>query len=187
LTLPLAGIVMVGLAGRKMSKHSAIAGLCVSLVLLGLLIACGGGSTPPPVVGVTVSGTPTSLFPNNTGWSPVQTAQFTATVTNASNTAVTWSLTATGTSCPADPTQPSICGSLSSKTSNPATYTAPTLVAGLPGSVTVTATSQDDPTKTAMATVTIKPPTVPGSYPLTVTATEGPTQNTTAKFTLTVQ
>ena len=50
LTLPLAGIVMVGCAGRRISKHITVAGLGVSLVLLGLLLACGGGgnSTPPP-------------------------------------------------------------------------------------------------------------------------------------------
>src|ERR1019366_6413053 len=101
---------------------------------------------------------------------PPQTATFTPTVNNTSNTAVNWSLTST-VSCTGTPNP---CGSITGAT-------------GLPGSVTVTATSQADSTKTATATVTIKPTTVPGSYPLTVTATEGPTQNTTAAFTLTVQ
>jgi subtilase family serine protease len=177
LTLPLAGIVMVGLAGRKMSKHSAIAGLCVSLALLGLLIACGGSN--PPVT-ISVSPAVATVFasgPAADNWPP-QTATFTPTVNNTSNTAVNWSLTST-VSCTGTPNP---CGSITGDV-----YTAPTAATGLPGSVTVTSTSQADSTKTATATVTIKPTTVPGSYPLTVTATEGPTQNTTAAFTLTVQ
>ena len=176
LTLPLAGIVMVGLAGRKMSKHAAIAGLCASLALLGLLIACG--SNPPVTISVSPAGA--TVFANGPaadGWPP-QTATFAPTVNNTSNTAVNWSLTSS-VSCTGTP---SPCGSITG-----GAYTAPTAAAGLPGSVTVTATSQADSTKTATATVTITPTTVPGSYPLTVTATEGPTQNTTLKFTLTVQ
>jgi subtilase family serine protease len=178
LTLPLAGIVMVGLAGRKMSKHSAIAGLCVSLALLGLLIACGG-SNPPVTISVSPAGaTVFASGPAADNWPP-QTATFTPTVNNTSNTAVNWTLTST-VSCTGTPNP---CGSITSG----GVYTAPTAATGLPGSVTVTATSQADSTKTATATITIKPTTVPGSYPLTVTATEGPTPNTTAAFTLTVQ
>src|SRR5208283_4634912 len=88
LSLPLAGIVMVGCAGRRISKHIAVASLCVSLVLLGLLLACGGGGNstppPPPPIVVTVGpGVPANLFPNDAAdnW-PLQSAQFTATVTN---------------------------------------------------------------------------------------------------------
>jgi subtilase family serine protease len=177
LTLPLAGIVMVGLAGRKMSKHSAIAGLCASLALLGLLIACGG-SNPPVTISVSPAGaTVYASGPAADNW-PHQTATFTPTVNNTSNTGVNWTLTST-VSCTGTPNP---CGSITGDV-----YTAPTAALGLPGSVTVTATSQADTTKTATATVTIKPTTVPGSYPLTVTATEGPTQNTTAAFTLTVK
>jgi hypothetical protein len=171
LTLPLAGIVMVGFAGRKMSKHSAIAGLCVSLALLGLLVACG--SSNPPVT-ISVSPTAATVFasgPAGDGWPP-QTATFMPTVNNTSNTAVNWSVTPATNG-----------GSITSG----GVYTAPTAAAGLPGSVTVTATSQADTTKTAMATVTITPTTVPGSYSLTVTATEGPTSHTTSAFTLTVK
>jgi hypothetical protein len=178
LTLPLAGIVMVAFAGRKMSKHSAIAGLCISLALLGLLVACGG-SNPPVAISVTPAGaTVFASGPAGDNWPP-QTASFTPTVTNSSNMAVNWSLSST-VSCTGTP---SPCGSITSA----GVYTAPTAAAGLPGSVTVTATAQADTTKTATATVTIKPTTVPGSYPLTVTATEGPTQNTTSVFTLTVK
>jgi len=177
LTLPLAGIVMVGFAGRKMSKHSAIAGLCVSLALLGLLVACG--SSNPPVT-ISVSPTAATVFasgPAGDGWPP-QTATFTPMVAHTSNTAVNWSLTSS-VSCTG---VPSPCGSIPG-----GVYTAPIAAVGLPGSVTVTATSQADITKTATATVTITPTTVPGSYPLTVTATEDTTQNTTSSFTLTVK
>ena len=170
LTLPLAGIVMVGFAGRKMSKHSAIAGLCVSLALLGLLVACGS-SNPPVAVSVSPAGaTVFASGPPADNWPP-QTATFTATVTHTSNTAVNWSVT------------PANGGSIPSG----GVYTAPTAAVGLPGSATITATSQADTTKTATATVTITPTTVPGSYQLTVTATEGPTSNTTSAFTLTVK
>jgi hypothetical protein len=163
LALPLAGIVMVGLAGRKISKYSAIAGLCVSLGLLGLLFACGGGggSSPPPATNVTVSaGVPASVFPNDAadGW-PSQTAQFTATVTNNSNTAVTWAV---------------VGGSANGTISASGLYTAPTAVAGLPPAVTVTATSVAAPTASGYGQETLYAATVPGTYNnIFVTATEG--------------
>ena len=171
LTLPLAGIVMAGFAGRKVWKHSAAVGLCLSLILLGLLIACGGSSTPPIVV--SVSGAPTSVFPNNTGWTPVQTAQFTATVTNTSNTAVTWAVTTPNG------------GSIDQN----GLYTAPTVAAGLPTAVTITATSQADSTKSASASETLKPATIPGTYAVTVTVTDTAAnpQTQTLPVTLIVQ
>jgi subtilase family serine protease len=156
LTLPIAGVVVVGLAGRKMSKYSVIVGLCVSLGLLGFLVACGGGSNP---VSVTVSPSTASLWPNDTadGW-PSSTQAFTATVSNTSNTAVTWSIS---------PSEGSIDSS--------GTYTAPTVVAGLTSPVTVTATSQADSTKTATATITLKTATIPQTYSVTMTAIEATT------------
>ncbi len=173
--LPLAGIVMVGFAGRKMSKYSAIVALCASLVLLGLLVACGSSNTP--AVGINVSPSGATVFASEpTGdpaqWPP-QTATFTATLTNTTNTAVTWAVTTTNG------------GSITSG----GVYTAPTAAAGVPGSATVTATSAADSTKVASATVTITPTTVPGTYPIAITATEGPTQvnPTPASFNLVVQ
>ncbi len=165
LALPLAGIVVVGFAGRKVSKHSAAAGLGVSLILLGLLVACGGPSTPPPIA-VSVSGTPTSLYPNYSDW-PSQTAQFTATVTNTTNTAVTWAVTTPNG------------GTISSS----GLYTAPTVPAQgaqrPPASVTITATSQADTTKVGTATENLLPATSPGTYTVTVMAAEGTTQEST--------
>ena len=171
LTFPLAGIVMVGLAGRKISRYSAIAGLCVSLLLLGLLLACGS-STPPVAISVSPAGA--TVWASEPTWPP-QTATFTATVSNTSNTAVNWTVTTTNG------------GSITSA----GVYTSPTAAAGLPTSATIMATSQADTTKTATATVTLTPTSVPGTYPLTVTATEGQppngTSNTSSSFNLTVQ
>ncbi|MGB0115204.1 MAG: Ig-like domain repeat protein, partial [Terriglobales bacterium] len=175
-TLPLAGIVAVGFAGRKVWKHSAVASLCVSLTLLGLLVACGGSPAPPIIVGV--QGSVSSLYPNYSGW-PSQTGTFTATLTNTSNTNVTWGLStsAAGVSCTAASNP---CGSLTA--ANPATYTAPTIAPGLPSSIVVTATSQADTTKNGQTTLSITPATVPSAlqpgqepYTVTVTATEAGT------------
>jgi pseudomonalisin len=170
LTLPLAGVVMAGVAGRKRSRYSMVASLSAALILIGLLLACGGSSTPPPV-GVSVSPSASTVFPNDStdGWPP-QTASFTATVSNSTNTAVTWSLSSV-VSCSANP---SPCGTIDST----GAYTAPTIVAGLPSSITATATSQADSTKTGSARITLTPTTVPGSYPLSIQATESTTVNT---------
>jgi hypothetical protein len=160
LVFPLAGIVMAGFAGRKISKHSALAGLCVSLALLGLLVACGGSSSPPVTVFVG-PGVPAAVFPNNSAdnW-PLQTAQFSATVGNTTNTGVTWAVTTPNG------------GTISAS----GLYTAPQVAAGLPTSVTITATSMADSTKTGSAQLTLKPATIPtqlqpGQQPYTVTVT----------------
>jgi subtilase family serine protease len=171
MTLPLAGVVMLGFAGRKRSKYSMVTGLCFALVFAGFLIACGSSNTPPTAVSVTPEGiTVWASAPAGYTWPP-QTGSFTATVTNNSNTAVTWSVT------------PTNGGSIDAN----GNYTAPAAVEGLPTSATVTATSQADTTKSASAPVTITPTSVPGTYPLTVTATESTTQNTTGSFNLVVQ
>ncbi len=189
LALPLAGIVMVGFAGRKMSKYFLIAALCALLVLLGLLIACGGSSSPPPV-GINVSPTGSTVYPNdaNDAW-PSQTASFTATVTNSSaNVGVNWALSST-VSCTGNP---SPCGSFTSTataTGSTLAYTAPTVAAGLPGSVTATATSAADPSKTAKGVVTLSPATVPGTYIVTLQITDPAAQNQppNLQFTIIVQ
>jgi hypothetical protein len=98
--------------------------------------------TPPAAVAVTVS--PASVILGQG-----QTQQFTATV-NASNKAVTWSLTGVGT------------------LSGAGLYTAP---ASIPTqqSAQVRATSVADPTKSASATVTLSPPTGTSSYKVSFT------------------
>lgn len=171
LTLPLAGVIFVGLGGRKISRRYKIIGLCLMLVLTGLLVACGGTSSAPVVVTVSPASV-TTLWPNLSG-APAQTQQFSASVTGSSNTAVTWAISSGGTT---------------DSISSTGLYTAPTSVPS--GSVTVTATSQADTTKSSSATVTIRTPTPTGTSPITLTVSEGSgagaVQHTTT-FNLTVQ
>jgi hypothetical protein len=72
--------------------------------------------------------------------------QFTASVANTTNTAVTWSLAGSGCTGPT-------CGAISTS----GLYTAPSTVPS-PAQVSVTATSVADPTKSSTAVVTIIPP-----------------------------
>jgi hypothetical protein len=129
LALPLAGIFIVGFAGRKMSRHSAAAGLGLSLVLLGLLIACGGGSsstTPPPVL--------TTVTPSSATVPLGGTQQF------AASTTVTWSIPS------------GALGTISSS----GLYTAPTSVPSggtTPDNITVTATPTTGTAGTAAITI----------------------------------
>jgi pseudomonalisin len=178
LTLPLAGVVMVGIAGRKMSKYSAMVflGFCVALALLCFSIACGSGGSgsnnPPPVMVTVNPGSPASVFPNDAAdnW-PAQTAQFTATVANTNNTVVTWAVTTPNG------------GSISAN----GLYMAPNVAAGLPTSVTITATSQADPTKSGSGQETITRATIPATYSnIMVAATESTTVNS-VPVTLVVQ
>src|SRR5437016_1855415 len=100
-------------------------------------------STSP--VSVTISPTSASLN--------VSTArQFTASVANdPANQGVTWSLTQSGSSCA--PT----CGALSGQTATTVTYTAPAAVPANP-TVTLTARSVRDTTKSASAAITVTSP-----------------------------
>ncbi len=110
------------------------------LLLAACLFGCGGAGTPPPpppVVTVTVVG---PSAPLNTGAS----FTFTATVHNAQSNAVNWSVVEPGG------------GSITAD----GVYTAPTT----PGTYTVKATSQSDPTAsgTALAPVVIPIGHIPG-------------------------
>ncbi len=136
----------------------------IGVALLGLMhcggVAGSGGGAPPPIT-VTVSpGSPPTLFPNNSGW-PAQTAQFTATVSNTSNTAVTWTATSGGANV----------GSISPLGIDQAVYTAPSEGPGLPATVTITATSQADTTRSASQQEVIAVPTF-GIFNIVVTATD---------------
>ena len=98
-----------------------------------------------------------------------QTQAFTATVSNASNTAVQWTVSSGGGT---------IDGS--------GNYTAPATVPS-PAAVTVAATSQADPSKSGAGTVNIQTPTALGTFNVTVTATEGTSIAHSQGITLTVQ
>jgi len=175
LSLPLAGMVLVGLAGRGVPRRYKVVGLCLTLALTGFLVACGGGgggSTGPPPISVTVSPNPVNnLYPSLNG-APPQTQQFTATVHNSSNQSVTWTVAGGAANGTIDAT---------------GLYTAPAAVPA--GAVTVSATAQADATKSGNATVNIKTPTAPGTSVITVTVTEAtqPQAQHTATFKLTVQ
>ena len=103
-----------------------------------------------------------TLYPSLSG-APAQTQQFTATVTNSTNTAVTWSVTG---------------GSGNGTISATGLYTAPVTLPS-PAAVSVVATSQADATKSGSATVNLLTPTPTGTFPITVTVTEGTLMHTT--------
>jgi len=162
MSLPLAGVLLVGLTGRKLKRAYKIAGISLMLILAAFLVACGGSSSPPPVV--TVSPTSASLWPSLSG-APAQTQQFTASVTNTSNTAVTWTASA---------------GTIDSSGLFTAPATVPT------GAIAIAATSQANSSSSGTASVSIKTPTPAGTNPVTLSTAQGsgPSQSTT--FNLTV-
>src|SRR5467141_770949 len=127
-------------------------------------------STSP--VSVTISPTSASLN--------VSTArQFTATVANdPANQGVTWRLTQSGSSCAPG------CGALSGQTATTVNYTAPGTVPANP-TVTLTATSVRDTSKSASATITVT--SSGGSVSVTISPKRGGLAVTqTLAFTATV-
>ena len=160
---------------------------CGTISPTGLYTAPGAVPTPA-VVTVTVasladatksaSATVTILAPVALTVSPAsaqvvagKTQQFTATVTGSTNAAVTWSLSGAGCSG-------ITCGAISLN----GLYTAPAAVPN-PASVTVTATSNADITKSASVAVTILPPVVVHLSPTTAQIVVGHTQQFAATVT----
>src|SRR5882762_2613579 len=115
----------------------------VALLSLALWTGCatGGGGHPPDKIVVKLS-TPSGQ--NVVG--VTLSLQFTATVTNTDNHAVTWSLTQSGAACTA------ACGSLSATGLYTAPSTPPT-----PAKVDITATSVVNPAKSDKITITVFP------------------------------
>jgi hypothetical protein len=112
------------------------------------LAGCGGGQSSAPPISVSIS--PTSAKALDQG----QSASFIAAVANdATNKGVTWAVSGNG--CTG-----ATCGMLSAPTPTSVTYTAPSTVsANL--SVTITATSIADSTKSAFAMVNVAlPPSI---------------------------
>jgi len=117
--------------GGKIRRQAAVV-----LLAAACLSGCGGGgmaAPPPPLVTVTVVG-PSAVL--NTGSS----FTLTATVHNASNSAVTWSVVEAGG------------GSITAA----GVYTAP----AIPGTYTVKATSESDPMASGKAPVPVVIPVV---------------------------
>jgi hypothetical protein len=140
LSLPFAGIVLLGLGGRKIPRRYKIVGLCLALALAGFLVACGGGSSGPAPVTVTPATAQVQLG---------ATQQF-----SASSSTVTWSVTGAGA-----------VGTISAS----GLYTAPT-TGTTPISFTVTATPTSGSAGTAAVTipavgVSVAPTTVNTLYP----------------------
>jgi len=110
-------------------------GQVIALGAQGVVTEDSSSSLPSPQPGISVS-----LSPSSATLSSSQTSQFTATVTNSTNTSVTWSL------------NPPV-GSLSN-----GLYTAPASISASQ-TILVTATSVADPSKSATATVQLTPTT----------------------------
>ena len=111
---------------------------------------------------IAVGSVTVGVAPTAVSLGPSQTQQFTATVSNTSNTAVTWSVS------------PAV-GTIGAS----GLYTAPSTVASQQ-TVTVTATSQADTTKKATATITLNPPVAVSVNPASSTLTASQTQQFTA-------
>jgi len=144
--------------------------LLVSPISLLIGIAGCGNSHDPATMPIPV----VSITPTSATVQIGHTQQFTATVQNSSNTAVTWQVNGT---TGGDSSHGTI--------SNSGLYTAPASVPS-PATVTVTAVSQADPTKSASATVSISltpPPITISITPTSATVQVGHTQ----QFTATVQ
>jgi hypothetical protein len=174
LILPLAGVVLAGLAGQTPLRRYKVLTLYLTLALAGFLVACGAVDKGPGPLPISVSLTPTSanLYPNLPG-APAQTMQFTATVENTENKAVNWFVA-------------NVAGGNATVGTIDATglYTAPQAVPN-PAQATVKAVAQAEGSKSGSAIVNIDVPTASGTYPITVTVTEG-TLTHLVTFNLTV-
>ena len=138
LTIPVAGALFAGIARRKPSRKNSIASCALALAWLSLLAACSlGGSSSTG--GATVVVSPTSAVVP-VGAPPESQLQFSATVINGSNQAVTWAVNG--------------AGSINAN----GLYTAPTTLPGS-ASVTITATSSLASTP-GTATVTLTGPLI---------------------------
>jgi GH18 family chitinase len=136
----------------------------VSTLTVGATNAVGSDSKQLSLTVNAAATVAVSVSPASAALTTSQTRLFTATVTNTGNTAVTWSLSP-------------VVGSITSA----GLYTAPALIASSQ-TVTVTATSVADPTKSAAATATFSPPVTVSLTPSSVSLL--PSQNQT--FTATV-
>jgi hypothetical protein len=108
---------------------------------------------------VSISPTSVMLFPSTARKTVTQ--QFTATVSNTTNTSVLWQVNG-------------VAGGNATygEISNTGLYSAPASVPN-PASFNVTAVSQADASKFASAALTLQAPTPSGTYNVTITATSG--------------
>ena len=151
-----APVVPNSLLERVSGKRRQVIALIFSAALLLILTACGGTNPMPPKPQVAIQ-----IAPPAGGLAILATAkaQFSATVTGSTNTAVNWSIAESG------------AGSIDTN----GMYTAPAAA----GTFHVVASAQADTTKTAslVTTITIGKPTFTSSPP--TTAVEGSTYSYT--------
>jgi uncharacterized protein YjdB len=164
---------------RRRSPRSKLRATARWLALIAITqqISCGGGGTPtnsnvdlPPVVTVSIS-------PPSAQISAGTSVQFTATVQNASNPAVSWQLNGL-------PGGNSSVGTVTPSGAATASYTAPANVSGAL-TVTVAAVLQADATKFGSATVTINP--LPNARITVSPANTNVVAGETVQFSATVQ
>src|SRR6267378_3135481 len=115
-----------------------------------------------------------TIFPTSASLNVSATQQFTASVANdTANQGVTWDLSQSGSSCaPA-------CGALSGQTATTVTYAAPATVPVNP-TVTLTARSVRDTSKSASATITVTSPVSVTIFPTSASLNVSATQQFTA-------
>src|SRR5690242_384547 len=134
----------------KTSKLSHAVPQRLLLIALAVLIVAGLATPSIAQVSVTISPSVITL-------ATMATQSFTATVSGSTNTAVTWQVNGiSGGSSTNGQVSTTVLG-----TANEALYLAPSAVPS-PASVSVTAISQADSTKSATATVTIQLPSRSG-------------------------
>ncbi len=142
-----------------------------SLALAGGCATGGNGTTPPPVTIDVAITSPSDANP--LAIYPTEPVTITATVSNATTTAVTWSLS--GTNCVG-----SACGTLTPTTPAPTPATAKYVAPTTPASgVMVTATLASDTTKTGTLSITVLDVTTDVA-PATLSVSKGLTQTFTA-------
>src|SRR5579872_2736929 len=133
-------------ANSGKSKATALVSFVAVAVMFALLPECAGAQ-----VSVTIS-------PSTATMATLATQPFTATVSGSTNTAVTWQVNGvSGGSSTNGLVSTTVLG-----TNSEGLYLAPSAVPS-PASVSVTAISQADPTKSATATVTIQLPSRSGT------------------------
>jgi hypothetical protein len=126
---------------RKRLSGLGLFGFRACLILSGLILAaCGGGSLSPSAKAVNISASPSTATIVSG-----KTQQFTATVSNSTNTGVTWAASS---------------GTVSAS----GLFTAPTVASSI--QISVTATSQADSSQKATVTLTVNPVAVVTSSPV---------------------
>ncbi len=137
--------------------------LALGMVLLPMLFGCAGMAVPPSQASVPVVAVAIAASPDHLGAS--ETYQFTAVVTNASDTTVSWSLSG----CT------SACGTISDS----GLYAAPPFIASV-ATVIITATCRADPTKSARINLVLMPISVSVAPNAPVRVPPGGTRSFTA-------